>query len=180
MNTEERIRYALLELMSEKRLEEITIIAIADKSRINRTTVYRYYVDKYAILQTIEDNIIQELNDIDQDTASSTQGNTILRILRAINEKRSIISVLLGENGDQRFHERFITLLTTKGMNSIERSPRFNGLDSRQKELLAQYISSALLGLIKYWLRHPEMSVEELDAFFENLFRNVLNSFIKP
>jgi len=179
MNTDEKIRYALLELMSEKRLEEITIIAIADKSMINRTTVYRYYVDKYAILQTIEDNILQELDQVSKDTTNSSQGNTILSILRLINNKRSIIGVLLGEKGDQRFHERFITLLTTKGLNSIEQSARFNGLDSRQKELLAQYISSALLGLIKYWLRHPEMSVEELDTFFENLFRNGLNSFME-
>jgi len=176
MNTDVRIRQALLELMSEKRLEEITIIAIADKSMINRTTVYRYYVDKYAILQTIEDNVLQELDEVSN---SSAQGKMILNILNLINDKRFMISVLLGENGNQRFHEHFITFLTAKGLNNIERSTRFNGLDTRQKELLAEYISSALLGLIKYWLRHSEMSVEELDKFFENLFRNGLNSFME-
>jgi len=177
MNTDERIRYALLELMKEKRLEEITIIAIADKSMINRTTVYRYYVDKYAILQTIENNILKELDDVSNSSTGYIQENGILNILRLINDKRSIISVLLGENGDQRFHEHLVTFLTAKGFKSINNSVQFSSLDNRQRELLAQYISSALLGLIKYWLRHPEMSVDELDTFFENLFRNGINSF---
>ena len=172
--TEEKIQTALLDLLKEKRIADVTIIAIANKSRINRTTVYRYYGDKYAILTAIEDNIFKELakrDTIDPDSVS--------KILEGIDQHREIISVLLSENGDPRFYEYFIAYLTRKGLETIDSLPCFNNLDRRQKELLVQYISSALLGLIKYWLLHPEMTVEELDQFYIELFKNGIKSLTK-
>lgn len=169
--TEERIQTALLELMQEKRLEEITIIAIADRSSINRTTVYRHYVDKYAILQVIENNVLTDLNN------RAVAQNNVLAMLKAINDKRAVISILLNEGGDPRFNDRFIRFLMEKGLKTIQTSPRFHNLDTRQKELLGQYISSALVGLVRYWLNHSEMSAQELADFFENLFKNGINSF---
>lgn len=180
--TDERIQTALLHLMNEKPLPEITIIAVADQSGINRTTVYRHYVDKYAILQKIEDDILEDLSGLKKETyqvqtKEFVTGDGLFELLRAVNDQRDKISILMGKNGDPRFYERFIAFLTNRGLTTIESTPRFNGLDTRQKELLVQYISSALMGLIKYWLKHPEMSVEELDTFFENLFKNGINSF---
>lgn len=170
--TDERIQMALLDLMKEKRLEEITIIAIADKSKVNRTTVYRHYVDKYAILQVIENDIIQNFTEITD--------NNVSAVLNAVNKQRNIISVLLGEHGDPRFNDRFISFLIARGLRTLDSSTRFDALDIRQKELLIQYLSAALVGLVKYWLNHPDMKVEELDTFFGNLFRNGINSFMEP
>ena len=169
--TDEKIQTALLTLMKERRIEDVTMIAVANRSQVNRTTIYRHYNDKYAILQAIEENVLQNL----EIKAAKTQ-NDILLILRSISEKREIISILLSENGDPRFYEYFITFLAKKGLQTIDSLPRFNCLDHRQKELLVQYISSALLGLVKYWLIHPEMEVDELDLFFNKLFINGINS----
>ena len=177
-NTDEKIQTALLVLMKEKSLEEITIMAIADYSKVNRTTVYRHYVNKLAILEAIENDILNGLDKIDQYGISEEDDRSqVLKVLESINEKRAIITILLSHNGGYKFYDSFVNFLTAKGLKTIENSHRFNGLDSRQKELLAQYISSALLGLVKYWLSHPEMSVEELDTFFEKLFRKGISSF---
>lgn len=179
--TEEKIQAALLNLMKEKTLEEITIMSIADYSQVNRTTVYRYYRDKFAILQVIEENILSDLEAINDntyqvETHEFVNKSHVLKMLEAVNEKREIISILLSKNGDPRFYEYFVTFLTTNGLRIIDKNPQFNGLDVRQKELLIQYLSSALLGLVKYWLIHPEMGVDELNNFFENLFRNGISS----
>lgn len=181
-NMDDKIRVALLDLMKEERLEDITIMAIADRSKINRTTIYRHYRDKYAILQDIEDEILTELDNIDSNTYQIAtrefiDESQILKILETVNNKRDVISILLSENGDPRFYEYFIDFLTTKGLIVINNSSQFNGLDIRQRELLVQYLSSALFGLVKYWVNHPDMSVEELDNFYENIFRNGINSF---
>ncbi len=181
-NIDEKIQASLLNLMKEKPLDKITIISIADNSNVDRTSVYQKYRDKFTILQVIEDNILNGLDNTTEDTyqlesqkfVSETQ---ILRILEAVNENRETISILLSENGDPRFYEYFVKFLVDKGLKIIDNDPQFNGLDARQKELLVQYLSSALLGLVKYWLLHPEMSAGELNNFFENLFRNGINSF---
>jgi len=173
-NTGEIIQTALLDLMKEKRFDEITIVEISERSKYNRTTIYRHYLNKMNILQAIEDDVLASLDGSDQDETGKSH---VLQILEAVNKKRSIISILLSPNGDPTFHEHFVSFLTTKGLKTIENSCRFNSLDTRQKELLVQYISSALLGLVKYWLSHPEMSVEELDNFFERLFKRGISSF---
>lgn len=171
--TDERIQMALLELLKEQRLEEITIIAIAKQSQLNRTTVYRHYVNKYAILKVIEDDILEEIFV----TNKRVDQSNILNLLNTINERREVIDVLLSDKADLRFNDRFIAFLVEQGLNTINSSPRYNWLDSRQKELLMQYLSSALSGLVKYWLNHPEISVEELDDIFENLFQKGIESF---
>lgn len=171
--TDERIQAALLELMKEKRLEEITIIAIANQSQLNRTTVHRHYVNKYAILKVIEDDVLEEIFV----TNKRVDQSNILMLLNTINARRVIIGILLSDKADSRFNDRFIACLIERGLATINSSPRFNWLDTRQKELLIQYLSSALMGLVKYWLDHPEMPVEELNSIFENLFQKGIDSF---
>lgn len=171
--TDERIQAALLGLLKEKRLDEITTVAIAYRSQLNRTTVYRHYVNKSAILKAIEDNVLEKIFTADEKVH---QGN-VLVLLKAIDERRDIIGILLSDHADSRFNDRFIAFLVERGLNTINSSPRFNWLDDRQKELLMQYLSSSLMGLVKYWLEHPEMPVEELDDFFESLFQKGVDSF---
>lgn len=167
-----KIQRALLDLMKEMPVSEITIMAIADGSLVDRTTVYRRYVNKYAILQTIEDNVLKRLNVIQVSLADKNSSEVLFE---AINQQRADISILLSESSDLRFKDNFVSFLTAKGFQEIKES--LDGLDIRQRELLIQYLSSALNGLVKYWLDNPQTSAKELGIFFENLFRNGLESF---
>ena len=172
---------ALLELLEHEPIAEITIFEIADKCQIARKTIFEKYGDKYQILQAIEDDIFIRLSYAKKDTyqidtREFDKDDRILKILKLVYENKKVISLLLGDFGDPRFHERFITYSTQKGLKVIEDSNEFNDLDQRQKELLIQYISSALVELIAYWIRHPEMTVEELYNFFEELFLNGITS----
>lgn len=176
-----KIQAAFLELLEHEPIAEITIFEIADKCQIARRTIFEKYSDKYQILQAIEDDIFSQLSSTKKDTYRvDTQefdgDDRILKILKSVYENKKVISLLLGDYGDPRFHERFITYLAQKGLKVIENSSEFNDLDQRQKELLIQYISSALVGLIAYWVKHPEMTVEELHSFFEKLFLNGITS----
>lgn len=181
MDQDLRIQTALLELLEQEPIAEITIFEISDKCQIARKTIFEKYSDKYQILQVIEDDIFAKLSNTKKatyqvETREFDGDDRILKILKSVHENRKVISLLLGEFGDPRFHERFITYLTQKGLQVIEGSNKFSSLDQRQKELLIQYISSALVGLIAYWIKHPEMTVEELHSFFEQLFLKGITS----
>ncbi len=177
---DQKIRNALLHLMRRKRFENITMKEIALESGVNRSTVYRHYIDKFEIMNLIEDNILHEFADAESlDTSNNfVSESSILIMLKAIDERRGIIRLLLSENGDARFKERLSRFLTTQGLHRIDVAADRGVLDIRQKELLVQYISSAILGLVGYWAEHPEMGVEELDTLFEKLFRSGINSFL--
>ena len=181
MEQDLKIQAALLELLEHEPIAEITIFEIADKSQIARKIIFEKYRDKYQILQAIEDDIFIRLDQAKKDTYQIDihefdRDDRILKIFKLVYENKKVISLLLGNFGDPRFHERFIAYLAQKGLKVIEDSNEFNGLDQRQKELLIQYISSALVGLIAYWTKHSEMTVEELYNFFKELFLNGITS----
>ncbi|MEI2472593.1 TetR family transcriptional regulator, partial [Peribacillus frigoritolerans] len=56
VRTQEAIKKAFLELMSEKNFDSMTIQDISDRANINRATVYLHYLDKFDLL----DKIIEE------------------------------------------------------------------------------------------------------------------------
>ncbi|KRK90930.1 TetR/AcrR family transcriptional regulator [Companilactobacillus futsaii] len=181
MNQDLKIQTAFVELLERKPIEEITIFEIADKCQIAHKTIFEKYSDKYQILQAIEDDIFVQIGTTKKDvyhvdTHEFAGDDRILQILNSVYENKKVITLLLGEGGDPRFHERFITYLVQKGFRVIENSGKFNDLDQRQKELLLQYVLSALVGLVTYWVKHPEMTVQELHTFFEKLFFNGITS----
>ncbi|MBO7743093.1 TetR/AcrR family transcriptional regulator [Paenibacillus sp. MWE-103] len=58
IKTREAINKALIELMSEKSFENITINDIAEKANLNRGTLYLHYTDKYDLLdKCIKDHL---------------------------------------------------------------------------------------------------------------------------
>lgn len=50
IKTQEAIKYAFIELMSEKNLDEITMQNISDRANVGRRTIYLHYFDKYDLL----------------------------------------------------------------------------------------------------------------------------------
>ena len=61
--TEIMLQDALISLISEKGFDATTVGDIAERAMVNRATVYRHYVDKYALLSAIFENAIQKLVD---------------------------------------------------------------------------------------------------------------------
>ncbi|PTG02991.1 TetR family transcriptional regulator, partial [Staphylococcus chromogenes] len=53
--TQKAIKGALIQLLKQHPFEQITIQHIADEADINRATFYQHYLDKYDLLDQIED-----------------------------------------------------------------------------------------------------------------------------
>lgn len=51
--THQQIRDALIDLISEKHFDNITVGDITNRAMINRSTFYRYYQDKYDVVLKI-------------------------------------------------------------------------------------------------------------------------------
>ena len=52
--TRQKIMNALITLLQQRPLSKVSVQTIADQAEVNRGTVYVHFVDKYAILETIE------------------------------------------------------------------------------------------------------------------------------
>ena len=57
--TKKLLKETLVELLREKKLEQITVVEITDKAHLNRTTFYRHYLDVYDLYEQIVDEYAQ-------------------------------------------------------------------------------------------------------------------------
>lgn len=60
--TKNLLKAALVELLSKKKLEDITIIELTNQAGVNRKTFYLHYKDVSSILKDIENNLVIRLN----------------------------------------------------------------------------------------------------------------------
>ena len=63
-NTKAQLRAGLAKLMQTKSIKEITVKELVDEVDINRSTFYLHYTDIYQMLESIEDELEGEINQI--------------------------------------------------------------------------------------------------------------------
>ena len=56
--TKDNIKHGMLNLLSKYTFKEITIGMLMDECRINKTTFYRHYLDKYDLMEKIADDYL--------------------------------------------------------------------------------------------------------------------------
>ncbi len=151
--TKERIRDAFFELYATKKIERISIKEITEKAQLNRGTFYVYYKDIYDLLEKTEDELIEELID-------KIKG-IIVMILREediegflppldfYQRYSKFLRVLLGSNGDPHFIHKIKSIIkkTLRELFREEKVPEIENM-----EYLMEYIASAQLGIISYWM----------------------------
>ena len=147
--TQRKIQEALLELMKTKKFEVITVSDITSLIDINRSTFYRHYLDKYDVLEKIEDNILLEITDfhnkfiinlsnknIDITFEISDYINVDNNFFNIFQKHLSSMHILMGENGSITFQnklkntmlnifKRTFSLASIK-LNKIEKDLLFN------------------------------------------------------
>lgn len=62
-DSEKRMQTALLKLMEEQELTDVTVMDICKEAQVNRTTFYSHYEDIYDLMEKVERMIRQELYD---------------------------------------------------------------------------------------------------------------------
>ncbi|MDN6250020.1 MAG: TetR/AcrR family transcriptional regulator, partial [Tetragenococcus koreensis] len=62
--TKVKIKQALIQLLNQKHLEEITVSDITRNSQINRGTFYLHYLDKYDLIEKLEKEILSNIQQI--------------------------------------------------------------------------------------------------------------------
>lgn len=81
--TQKNIRNALISLLSEKELSQVTVKELSDKADINRKTFYSYYSGIDDILDKIEDEIVEKLLAIIRDYDFRSSDFVLMRFLQS-------------------------------------------------------------------------------------------------
>src|SRR3954471_3492473 len=108
LKSQEAIKKALIELMSEKNFDQITIQDISDRANVGRRTIYDHYMDKFDLLDKLIEEHINELRKLCESSLemSFSEGNLIW--FEYFERNYSFFSTMLGSKGAPAFRSHFL------------------------------------------------------------------------
>lgn len=154
-NTKRRLRDALLRLMAEKPINEISVKELTEAVDVNRGTFYFHYSDVYGMLRSLEDDFFTQFDRILEQTPPPTGGpdaayHYLTAIFAFLGENHDFCRVLLGENGDMKFVERVKERVGEKCSYFWQRSAQRTGPEGFA--LYNAFIIDGCVGVIRAWL----------------------------
>ena len=171
--TRRLLKQGFAELLQKKKFSEISVREITDRMDLNRGTFYLHYPDTYALLQSLEDDMLREAQGmIDQHRAevgAETLKPIFGPILDYVVEHRGLCTALFVNNASSDFVGRVNRLIYKNGAGLIR--SRYPQAPEEQMEYLLGFVSYGLIGLIKYWF-DTDMRMEK-EALLEMADRMV-------
>jgi AcrR family transcriptional regulator len=178
IRTKKMIRNALSALIEEKGFGNISITDITTRADINRGTFYLHYIDKFDLLEQIENELLQELQQhikntrlTDKVTIEFTDNVESVskpipymkKVFEYVKENSVLIKAILGPNGDPKFQNKIKELIHTNifEKNLIKAFNKENMLVP--EEYFISYLLSAHIGVLQKWLESGmEKTPEEM------------------
>jgi AcrR family transcriptional regulator len=183
--TKRLIQASFLNLLARKPFEAITVGDIAKEAHLNRGTFYLHYMDKFDLLEQMEQQLFEDLGkQIDELRArySATpmfgpgQAELAAALFRSIQKHVPVLKVLLGDHGRSGFHYRLRDALAAKVRANLLGQEHGRGNAEVPPEYLASFITSAFLGLIEQWVRDDlDKTPEEMAALYMAIIAFIRN-----
>ncbi|WP_337099169.1 TetR/AcrR family transcriptional regulator [Paenibacillus sp. YIM B09110] len=153
LKTRKAIIDALVELLGERDLDQITINDIADRANVNRGTVYLHYTDKYDLLDQCIETYLQQLYEScmpnNGGTLQLTAKESLLLTFQYLEKHAYIYTMLLTRKGIPAFRNRLMTIMA----QGIEEQIKIYGIKrGMNRDITVQFLTSAAVGLVEWWI----------------------------
>lgn len=150
--TKAQLRAGLAKLMQKKSIKEITVKELVEEVDINRSTFYLHYTDIYHMLDSIEQELLEEITRVIDTRPIGLNENTfpfIADIFSILEANREICTALMGPNGDSGFIYQIEEIIEANSMKAL--SACFSGSLKDLKYSYA-FCLTGCIGLVKEWL----------------------------
>lgn len=149
--TKKHLLHALTTLMSQKKINKITVRELTDLADVNRGTFYLYYKDIFDMVEQVETDLFESFSKAFYEfsrTTKSYQGmlSFFTFVFEFIEENAEVCKILLGPDGDYHFIEKFKNTIK-QHQPSID-----DTIDKTRLHYYRPYIISGSIGVIQQWL----------------------------
>ena len=150
---------ALMTELSERPFEEITVTDICERAMVHRTTFYKHYEDKYALL---EQGIRQMYNDLlaEEEHLPPSAYSVVhpppyfIRLFEHAAQHQQFYRLMLCGEGIGRFQKLVKEYIADLVSNKAPELPPANQPFAVPIEMHAHFVSGATLSLLAWWLEH--------------------------
>ena len=163
--THKFLQEAMIELITEKGFDAITVGDIAERAMINRATFYRHYQDKYDLVARIfeeaANHLVEDMKPLHKDIDPGEKEENLREIwnplFEHVAEYARLYRAMLGKNGSPwfaaRMREHIIKLiLERERLWKQQVVPRHQIEPAMPQELPVMQLSHVLIGTIVWWL----------------------------
>ena len=170
--TRKLLKDALISLIIEKGLEAVSIQEILDRANVGRSTFYIHFENKQELLHSCfeEFHDLFEKYNLGASSENFGKNDFILNLYRLVERNQSLCKALLGKDDMTMFFNPIHSFIYTFFEESIKKLITNKKQTALQLEMLSHYITSALLGTLRWWVYNDmPYSVEEMDRIFKKL-----------
>jgi AcrR family transcriptional regulator len=170
LKTQEALKTAVIELMSEKNFDDITIKDIADRANVSRGTIYLHYADKYDLLDKLIQEHINEMREICESTFEMDYKDANLPWFEYLERNYLFFSTMLASKGAPYFRSRFLEFLIEEFKDEVDTTKGKN--QGLSEGVILQFIVSSYVGVVEWWITNgmpypPHIMAEQVGILLE-------------
>ena len=180
------LRSALIELIEERGLDDVSVNDLCARADLNRGTFYNHFHDKDDLVTTLEDEVISDLERIQEQMKDLTVMDLVRYRMRKqplpflvdlfdyLREQGDCLHAITGPGGDIRFAPRLRDSVCANLIQTILHE-RYRANPTPFVQYYVAFYATAYLGVIEHWIETGmQESSEDMALIAMRLF------FIKP
>ena len=159
--SQEAIETAFIELLRENSFNSISVSAIIRNAGVNRSTFYAHYLDKYDLLEKLENKLLDRLNLLSQNPEKMTQESLrerAVKLLSMLYTHREFFAIAMDQELRASFVEKVCRLIDM-AWEKYHSNHTFAVPLEYVKKACASIVASAVTGWVQDGFRE---SVDEL------------------
>ncbi|MDR6553087.1 AcrR family transcriptional regulator [Paenibacillus qinlingensis] len=170
LKSQEAIKTAFIDLMSEKNFNEITIQDISDRANVGRRTIYHHYLDKFDLLDKLIEEHINELRKICESSSDLGFIASNLIIFEYFEQYFLFFSIMLSSSASPTFRNRLLEFIIEQLKNDVDITQGINkGLN---KDVILKFFGTAIVGLVESYVTNgvpesPKVVAEQVGILLE-------------
>ena len=179
--TQRLLKESLLELMREKPFPDISVADIADRADVNRATFYLHYSNPANLLQSIGEDLLEELqtlfDDHQQELMDSENIRPILEpVLDFVISFQDLCTLLFAHEQESQFSENLLLLIQTNGTRVIKTIPMIQ--QDEEVTYLVSFLAHGVIGMIRTWVhRGMDLPKEKLLKAAEKMTAGAVSQY---
>lgn len=168
--TRKKIQEVFITLLKEKDFTKVTVRDITEAATINRGTFYLHYLDKFDLLEKIENQLLEglkrHLEALNPEDAMKKEkqlevSGFSIEVFRYIESQSEQFIALLSKNNRSSFLLRLKEIFVERFIENYEASDLKNIDPSIPRDYLAAFAASAILGLLEQWIARTHRETPE-------------------
>lgn len=156
IRTKQQVRQALIELLSEKGENNISVRELAQRANINRGTFYIHYKDTHDLVEQLVDEAVKKLLGVcKRHPPAQTPRESypfLTDLFETLQSDPQLFTILLGTTGSHAYSERICVTIQENFLDDL--LSVFYSADPKQRQVASGFIVSGCLHEALNWLEH--------------------------